>query len=235
MRQIPLSHSLLTYLDDLEYTEAALLASDDTVDLAVHFTEEIEAWNGAFQKERKAKREVTRSEAVVSVKNVGLDGTTTRFGASVLAEAGGDRKSTTFRRYFSAVPSEFVRKPLRKQAEVTLGVIVAEIDKLAPNHALRAFLAPLKTGAQAALDALDARAKAKGARSVSAHEIEEWKEGVNTLRLTTYAELLKRAADGGKGRAWADAFFRSDTAVATGDEDGADPGTSPATPPANPA
>jgi hypothetical protein len=234
MRQIPISHGLILFLDDLEYTEAALLASDDTADLAPSFSEEIEAWAGTFQKERAARRDVTRSEAVVSVKNVTLDVTTTRFGVGVLAEAT-DRKSSFFRRFFSVVPSEFVRRPLRKQAETTLQVVVAEIGKLAPDHPLRAFLAPLKTQAQAALDALDARTKAKGARSVSAHEVEEWKEGVNTLRLSTYAELLKRAADGAKGRPWADAFFRADAATSAADDEGADPAGGPKVAPQNPA
>ncbi|MFO0555629.1 MAG: hypothetical protein U0271_45040 [Polyangiaceae bacterium] len=235
MRQIPISHSLLTYLDDLEFTEAALLASEDTVDLAVHHTEELESWGAMAQKERLARREVTRSEAVVSVKNAVLDGTTTKFGVGVLGEAGGDRKSAFFRRFFSAVPSEFVRRPLRKQAEATLQIMLAELERLAADHPLRAYVAPLKAQAEGALAALDARTKAKSARSVSAHEVEEWKEGVNTLRLSTYAELLKRAADGGKGRGWADAFFRSDAAVASGDEEGTDPAAGPATPPANPA
>jgi hypothetical protein len=37
--------------------------------------------------------------------------------------------------------------------------------------------------------------------------VDEWKEGVNALRLTTYAELLKVAAEKGYSRAWADSFF----------------------------
>ena len=131
----------------------------------------------------------------------------------VLAEAGGDRKSAFFRRFFSVAPSQFVRQPLRKQCETTLNVVIAELDKLDPKHALRAFAPPLSSLAKAALKALDARNKAKGERTTGSNDVDEWKEGVNALRLTTYAELLKIAADKGYSRAWAESFFPADASA----------------------
>ena len=57
------------------------------------------------------------------------------------------------------------------------------------------------------------RNKAKGERTTSSNDVEEWKDGVNALRLTTYAELLKIAAEKGYSRAWADSFFPADASA----------------------
>lgn len=231
MRKIPLSSSLSTFLDVLEYVEAALSADDETAELAKPFHEQIEEWEGVFKKERSGRRAVVRAEAVVAVRNARLDAITTRFGASVLAEAGGDRKSPYFRRFFTVAPSQVVRQPLRKQAEHTLHVFAAELEKLEKKHPLRAHLAPLTSLAKSALAALDERTKAKSERTMSANDVDEWKEGCNALLLSTYAELLKLAAEKGLGRAWPDSFFPSERATAETGEP-ATPGgdAAPATP-----
>jgi hypothetical protein len=229
MRKIPMTASLLTFLDEIEYEHAALSADDETKELAKPFEEELEAWEAVFKKEREGRRSVIRAEALVAVRNAQLDTATIRFGASVLGEAGGDRKGAFFRRFFSVAPSQFVRQPLRKQCEHTLNVMAAELDKLDKKHALRAFAEPLAKLAKGALASLDARAKAKADRSRGANDVEEWKEGVNALRLSTYAELLKIAAEKGYTRAWADSFFPSE-ATSGGEEAPAPPAQPEATP-----
>ena len=211
MRRVPQSAGLLTFLDALEFTEAALSADDDAKDLAAPFQAELQSWESVFKKEREGRRGVVRAEALVAVRNARLDDKTTRFGAGALGEAGGDRKSKLFRRFFTVAPSVFVRRPLRKQCEDTLNIVVVELDKLEPTHPLRAYINPLQGLATAALQALDARNKAKADRTLNTNDVDEWKEGVNTLRLTTYAELLKIAAEKGYGKAWADSFFPADT------------------------
>lgn len=223
MRKIPLSSGLLTFLEDLEFTEAALSADEDAKDLAPAFQAEIDVWEAVFKKERAGRRGVVRAEALVAVRNAQLDDRTTRFGAAVLAEAGGNRKSSFFRRFFSVAPSQLVRRPLRKQCEDTLHLVLAELAKLDPAHPLQGHADPLKTLAETALQALDDRNKAKADRSVRNNDVDEWKEGVNTLRLSTYAELLKITADKGHGRAWADSFFQSDPGEPAAEEPTAPP------------
>jgi hypothetical protein len=230
MRKIPLSAGLLTFLDSLEFTEAALSADDDAADLAPAFQEEIEGWELLFKKERIGRRGVVRADAVVAVRNAQLDDKTTRFGAAALAEAGGNRKSKGFRRFFSVAPSQFIRRALRKQADDTLNVLLGEIGKLDAQSPLKVFAQPLGDMATAAIQALDARNKAKADRTLANNDVDEWKEGVNVLRLTTYAELLKIAAEKDYGRAWADSFFQSDESDSADGGDPASQGT-PATPP----
>jgi hypothetical protein len=221
VRKIPHSAPLLTFLDDIEYTEAALSADADAADFALPFREEIEAWEPIFKKEREGRRNAVRAEAIVAIRNAQLDSTTTEFGASALEEAGGDRKDAAFRRFFPVAPSQFIRKPLRKQCEHTLHVMIPEIHKLDPENPLRAFAAPLASLAKSALLALDARAKAKAQRSTASSDVDEWKEGVNALRITAHAELLKVAAEKGLPRSWVDSFFQSEPAQ-NGDDNNAD-------------
>ncbi len=209
MRKIAQTSALLVYLDELEYTEAALASWEETKAVAGPYVEAIAGFEAVFRKEREARRGVTRAEAVAVSRNARLDGTTTRFGGQVLAEAGQDRSSALFRRFFPEAPSAFVRRPLREQVERTLGVMLAELEKLDAKGPLAAFGAPLKDAAEQAIAALDARARAKAERAVVVAEVDDWKASVNTLRLTTYGELLRIAAEKGYGRDWADLFFRT--------------------------
>ncbi|MBI2566957.1 MAG: hypothetical protein HYV63_08010 [Candidatus Schekmanbacteria bacterium] len=218
MEAIPRSYSLLSYLDHLEYSEAALSAHPDTAPLAALFAEEIAAWPGMFGRERGARRSVTRGNAVLAVRNADLDEATTRFGGEVLVEAGQDRSSPFFRRFFPVAPSVLVRQALRKQCDRTLNVIVVEIEKLDEQNRLRPFATLLADLAKAALGALDGRGRVQGERSTVRSDIDEWKEGVNQLRLTTYAELLKMAAASKRRRTWADTFF-----AAVADDAGQEP------------
>jgi hypothetical protein len=210
VRAIQKTQSLLVYVEELEFMEAALLADPENADLALAVAEMIEAWEGVFRAERLARRNIVRADAVVSVRNLVLDGVTRAFGAYALAEAGGDRRSVAFRRFFPTAVNAFVRGALRKQCEQTLNVLVPHIEALGAEGRLAPFAARLRDAAQSALEAVDARTKVKADRQRSAIDVEEWKEGVNRLRTTLYAELLKRAADRGlPARDYADAYFRA--------------------------
>lgn len=220
MKQIPISSSLLTFLDELEFTEAALHADPLAAELVPAFEEEIAAWPDIFQRQRAARRSITRADALVAVLDGGLNRITIRFGGQALVEANQDRKSPAFRRYFPMSPSEFVRSALRKQCERTRDVIVPELEKLPEGSTLRAFAAPLLAAAKSAIAALAARAKARGEAATVGNDIVEWKEGINRLRTTTHAELIKIAAAQNLGRSWPEVFFRSaDDAQSEGEAD----------------
>jgi hypothetical protein len=87
----------------------------------------------------------------------------------------------------------------------------------AADSPLKPFAASLSKGIKEALSALDERSKAKGARQAASNEIDEWKEGINALRTTTYAELLKVATEKGLGKAWGETFFRSSSSASGSD------------------
>lgn len=208
MRQIPQTASLIFFLEEIEFTEAALSAREETKELACLFREEIDGWEKIFRQFREGRRAIVRADAVVSVCNQALDETTTRFGHVVLAEARGDRKSTAFRRFFPITPSELVRWNLRKQCEHTRDGILGELQTIADGSPLKAFMPLFKELVSRALGALDTRAKVGIERGRTAYDVEEWKDGINRLRLSTYAALLQIAVEKDLGKGFADSFFR---------------------------
>jgi len=209
MRRLAMSSSLLVYLEELEFTEVALSSRAETKDLAGSFRDELESWERIFKRYREARHAIVHAEAIVAVRDQELDEITTSFGRALLAEVKGDRKSTLFRRFFSDSPSEFVRKPLRKQCEDTRDRIVPELNHLPDGSPLKAYARPLAEAAQRAIDALDARAKIRADRASVALDVEEWKEGVNRLRVSTYAALLQIGNEKGLGKPFAKSFFRA--------------------------
>lgn len=212
MRQIPEKASLLTYLDDLEYTEAALAADPEGQPFASEFTAQIAEWEVVFRKERQARRSVTRADAVAVVRNEQLDLQTMALAKRARVEDAG-----FFGRVFKVAPSRFIAVGLRKQCERTRDLIVPELAKLPSTHPLAAFGVLMTNACDSAIAALDARNGAKGARQSAANDVDEWKQAVNKLRTITHADLTKIATSKGYPKAWADAFFPS-TADSAGEE-----------------
>lgn len=225
MRKLSISNGLLYFLDELEYTEAGLSASpmEDVRELAAPFQDAINEWDAIFKSERGARRAVTRAEAMVAVQNENLDSTTIRLGAMVRAVS-----PALMSRLFTMAPGKLVRRSLRDQCEKTHNIIIAELAKLADDHLLKPFGAQLTTLSNAALAALDDRAAARGQRQVVSNEVDEWKEGINALRSTTYAELLLLATENGFSRSWVETYFRSAPGSSSSTDD--EPGELPATP-----
>lgn len=205
MRQLSLTSSLLVYLDELEFTEAGLSASADAAVLALPVQAALAAWPTVFGAQRQARRAVVRTQAVVAVQNDGLDRKTMQF--SRLAR--GYAPALVADVFGARTPAKFVRLPLRIQCDKTRNVMLAEIEKLGTSHPLAPFYADLDSLTKATLAALDARTKAHGDRNVTANATRAWKQSVNDLRTTTYAELVKIATEKKYHRSWADTFFAS--------------------------
>lgn len=203
MRKIPLSYGLIYFLEELEYTEAALTADDDAKVLSAPFITALDHWEAEFKKERLARRSVIRANALVAIRNEQLDATTIQFATAARALAAG-----LVDRCFKTTPGRFVRTTLRDQAEKTQSVILAEMGKLDAGHPIQSFAPKLSVFAAAAIKALDDRGKAKGAQASAANDVDEWKEGINSLRVTAYAELLKIADAKAYPRSWVESFFR---------------------------
>jgi hypothetical protein len=204
MRKLALTRSLLFYLEEVEYTEAALSADSDSETLAPVYRDAIEEWENLFKRERGARRDVVRAEAHVAVRNQQIDRLTIKFATLVRGVA-----PAFMDRVFKVAPHAFVRANLRKQCESTKNVIVAEVAKLEAESPLKSFGSLLDSLAATTLAALDDRGARKGTSQLVANDVLEWKEGINTLRTTTYAELLKVSAAKGYSRGWVDSFFRS--------------------------
>ena len=203
MRRIAARRSLMHFLEEIEYSEAALSADPDAAFLALPFQNALAEWETHFKSERAARRAVVRTSAIVGVRNERIDVTTIQF-AAVARSTSPD----VLDRCFTMAPGKFVRGNLRKQCETTKIVIVPEIGKLAVDHPCKAFGAQLDACASSAVTALDDRAQAMGSRQSVTNDVLEWKEGINALRITTYAELTKVAVTKGLPKSWVESFFR---------------------------
>lgn len=208
MRQIRLSNSLHVYARDLNYLEAAVNADPDTRDLAPSVASQRATWLPIFEKESEAERAVVQFDALVTVRDAQVDALTTKVGGLALLEANQDRKSAFFRRICPMPPSQLVALGLRRQCQHTIDSMIPELRKLPDSSPLKAMAEPLAQACTSAIESLEGRGKAMGARGVVANEVEEWKEGTNRFRSAIYAELLKRAAEKGYPKSWADRFFR---------------------------
>ena len=99
------------------------------------------------------------------------------------------------------------------------------------SNPLFRFAALLDDAAKAGLDALDARAQARGTAAGVMLDVEEWKEGVNRLRMSTYGALLGIAAENNYPRSWAESFFSGPASSGADDgEEPSEPGLSPSEP-----
>lgn len=222
MRAIALGRSLFHYLEHIEFTEAGLSADPHAAILAAPYSDALVEWEDLFKRERAARREVVRADAVVAVRNEQLDATTMKFAAMVRAAA-----ADLLERLFHLAPGKFVRTTLRKQCEKTKSVILPELGKLPSGHALKPFANQLDSLSHDALTALDHRAAVAGSRQSVANDVLEWKEGINALRTTTYAELLKISAAQGLPKSWVESFFRQ--AGESDNDDDTPPPAAPAT------
>ena len=227
MHQIPIDLSLFSFLDDLEFTDAGLAAHPDAAALAKPVSDLIAQCPGIVQKEREARRAVTRAAAVVAVCNDILDSLTTHLGGLVLVEAKQDRKGTFYRRFFPIPPSQFIAQSLRRQCQLTIDAMIPEMKKTPDGSPIKGLAGRMEHAAKAAIDALAARSRLMGERGACASDVQEWKEGVNRMRVALYADLLKRASENGYPRAWADTFFHPDASGATKAVEGPTPGPTP--------
>ena len=204
MRKLPIGRSLLYFLEELEYTEAALAADSDAESLSHGFRDAIGEWETLFKRERDARRDVVRAEARVAVGNQHIDRSTMKLAALARAVA-----PDFMDKVFKVAPNAFVRANLRKQCEATKNVLVAEVGKLSADSPLKSLGRTLDNLATTALGALDTRGVQKGALQVVANDVVEWKEGINNLRASTYADLLKMATTLGYSKSWVESFFRA--------------------------
>jgi hypothetical protein len=220
MRKLPLRRSSLFFQEEIEFSQAGLVADPDAAPLSSAFHDALDDWEPLFKKERLARRAEVQAQAVVVVCNHRLDTATIRFAALARATA-----PDVLERCFKMTPAKFVRGNLRKQCEVTKSVIVPEIAKLPADHPLKPFGAQLDALASAAITALDNRATEAGKRQSVSNDVLEWKEGINALRTTTYAELLKISVEKGLPKSWVESFFRQESDDSDDETTAAEPTT----------
>jgi hypothetical protein len=223
MRAIPTSRSTLTFWEDLIFLEAALLADEETRALAAPVTGLIDAFMPTVQRDLDTRRSLIQSSARMSVTDARLDYVIRGLFSDTLHLVRQNRKRVEFTTLFSTHIGAVVRHALKRQVEVARDLL----DKLLLPHYPEEFrstqigiLQPLiNRGAQV----IEEQRQAELARAGGRLDVRTWKEEANAMRLSVYASLLALAAQNGRGKPWAEVFFKQKSSAAESDEDGDPP------------
>jgi hypothetical protein len=219
MRAIPSSRATLDFWEDLVFLEAALLAEEETRELAAPVTAAIQEFMGTLLRDLEGRRTLIQSNARMSVTDAQLDFGIRGLFSDTLHLVGQNRKRVEFTTLFSTHIGAVVRHALKRQVEVARGLL----DKLLLPHYPEEFrsaqilaLQPLiARGAQV----LEEQRQAELARVSGRIDLRTWKEEANAVRLSVYASLLSVAAQNGRGKQWAEAFFKPQSATRNRDDD----------------
>ena len=219
MRAIPPSRSILVFWEDLTYLEAALLADEETRELAPPVTSVVDVFMPALQRDLDTRRSQIQASARASVGDAGLDRGIRGLFSSTLHLVGQNRKLPAFTTLFSTHIGEVVRHALGRQVEIARDLL----DKLSLSHYPEEFRAQ-QTAALQPLVArgaaiIEERRQTELARTAGRIDVQAWKDEANAVRLSIYALLLSLAAQTGRSKAWAEVFFQQKSARGTGDTD----------------
>ncbi len=231
MRAIPPSRSILVFWEDLTFLEAALLADEETRELAPPVTATIDVFTQTLQRDLDTRRSQIQSSARASVGDALLDHGIRGLFSSTLHLVGQNRKQAAFTTLFSTHIGEVVRHALGRQVEIARELL----GKLTLSHYPEEFRAAQTVALQPLIArgaaVLEERRQAELARTAGRIDVQAWKEEANAVRLSIYASLLALAAQTGRGKPWAEVFFQqkstrvsndSDDEPAGGDENPAD-------------
>jgi hypothetical protein len=230
MRTIPESRSTIVFWEELTFTEAALLADEETQPLAPPVTACINQFMPTLQRDLDTRRTTIQSSARNSVADLRIDLGLRGLHADTLHMVRQNRQHPAFTALFSTHIGAVVRHALKRQIEVAQDLVT----KLALPH----YTPEFRSGQVARLQPLIARGaavieeqrQAELARAGGRIDVRQWKQEANAVRLSVYAALLALAAQHGRGRAWAEAFFKQKSAASEryeGDEPPVDDGERP--------
>jgi hypothetical protein len=219
MRIISLTRSTVVFWEDLTFLEAALLADELTQALAAPVTVTIDQFMPTLQRDLDSRRGQIQSSARSSVTDWRIDFGIRGLHSSTLHLVRQDRQAPAFTNLFATNIGAIVRHALKRQVEVARDLL----DKLS----LPLYPAEFRTAQVAALEplitqgatAIEAQRQAELARAGGRIDVRAWKEEANAVRLSIYAALLGMAAQNGRGKAWAEAFFKKSSSARERDDD----------------
>jgi hypothetical protein len=207
MRTIPLTRSILTFWEDLVFLEAALLADDDTKDLAASVTELLESFPGILKSELDSRRAVLQAFARSAVADTLLDTAIRKVFSAVLHLVSQNRKRAEFTTLFKTHIGNVVRYALKRQLEVADELVTKLALAIYPvsfRDEQKSVLAPVIDKGKAVLAD---QTKAELGRVEGRIAVRAWKEDVNGVRLSVQGQLTTLAGKTGRGKDWVETFF----------------------------
>jgi hypothetical protein len=194
--------------DDLLFTSGMLLASGTHAPLARPLEAHLAKWDALDVDGTQADRDVVKANARVAWVNLDLDGRTTRYGAQLLVDCGGNRGSATFKRFFPVPPNEITRLGLDSQLKAMekFPTLADEIDlPKASAAAVKQVIAVFEPGREA----VAARTEANLGTTRASVKQAAWRDEANALRRAVETALDDYANKQNLPRGYSAGFFPS--------------------------
>ncbi len=211
MRVIDTKFSLISFWQQLVFTEAALLAHPDTAALAAPFTTLIEAFQAVHGADLKTRRTVLQAQAHAVIADQNLDDGVRKVHSDALSEVVQDRSHAIFKALFKSDIGATVRFALARQIPVVQQLVTDLALSIIPAS-LKPHIAKLESLIEAGQQVLTKRKETAFERTEANLNAMTWREDVNAVRLTTYGALLGIAAKTRRPKAWAESFFMQSSA-----------------------
>ncbi len=208
MRVIDTKFSLLSFWQQLVFTEAAMLAHPDTVALAAPFTTLLESFQALQGADLATRRALLQAQAHATIADQNLDDGLRKLHSDTLSEVTQDREDAIFKALFSSDIGATVRFALARQLTVAQQ-LVSNLSLSIMPPALKPHIAKLEQLIAAGQGVLSQRKSAAFGRTEANLGTLAWKDDVNAVRLTAYGALLGIAAKTRRPKTWAESFFMS--------------------------
>jgi hypothetical protein len=228
LRNIAPSSAIVVFWQDLVFLEAALLADEETKDLAALVTPALDEFPSILQRDLDTRRAVIQAQARAFVADGDIDMALRSLFSAVLGLVQQNRKRQEFTTLFSSSIADVVRHALRKQIEVASSIVDKLSLKLYPDDLRNTHTKLLGGAIKRGKAVLEEMRKAETGRVDGRLDIRTWKDEANAARLNVYGQLLTLAAKNGRGKAWAEGFFPRAASADAADEASDAPEPSPA-------
>jgi len=188
LRTISTSSSVLAFWADLVFLEAALLADEETVSLAVPITGALAQFTDILTVDLNTRRAVLQAAARGSVADTKLDGGLRSLFSGTLHLVEQDRKRVQFSTIFPENIGRMVRHALKRQVEVAVDIASKLALKIYPEAFRDERLGLLQPLIDKGKAVLDEQRAAEIARVDGRLDVQAWKKDVNAVRDSVYGE-----------------------------------------------
>ena len=207
MEVIPSERSHSIFWEQLIYTEAMLLAHEETKPMAESVTTAIGEFDTLQTDNRLNQRKVIQSKAKSNMADNSLDHEMRKTQSTMLHEVGQDRSSKSYRTIFHTDIGSLTRYSLKRQLEIA-EEMVRKIDLPGIPEAIRTDHKPrLEVAIAHGKEAIEERKIVQFKYLEHKMNMDEWKDNVNSIRLSVYSMLLQLASKTRRKPRWANTFF----------------------------
>jgi hypothetical protein len=193
-RTLSLDTPILDLATEILHTRSLLQAYPFLQEHVARFDGLYAEWTALMQQELGFLSDKQDGEAQVIAVDDAIDYLCVAISATLLAEAGGDRKATSYQRYFGAAPPSKLKRPVLGQQLEVMRTWPASLQSEDASPALKEYGARLAEQVEAADRAVTALAEAK--RKLADFEVgarKQFIDKLNAARVLEYGQLAETA------------------------------------------